>query len=797
MAKQVARALRDRGFYTVSVLSMILLCVAYAVGVPPTVFVNIGDQGDQYYIQNFYEREQGAFPFRWTKESSSIRIPGLKCMAATISLAAAGARPEGERLPTVTILGGGTVLAEFVVQSEIGRYDFAYSPPSLCLLPGDLILQIRSDVFVPAGGDPRALGILLNTVEVTPTAGILSPALLPVFLTVSLIGGFSVSLCYFLLRHLELSQRLSLLCCLVLLGSAAVGMAWRLMPPVHVLVYLFLVPALGCGMVGILQYFDYWQKVVRRLRLVDESVTSVGWRKIVESSTVLRMSTRSAIKAHIRSVPMECWLLLAICLGSRLTNLTLLPVFCDEGMYVSFAQRLWVDPFAGLRAGVSRLGLCMLVAIFRWLSTDPLLAARLALVFTGTLSMLGLYVVGKQLYSRRIGAMAALLYIISPLMLFHDRMVLADVLVNTCGIYTLLFGLIYLRRGGLKYAVGLGVAMGLGMLSKLTGVFLLFTPLAVCALVIGMKTSRLARRLALPYFVAGLVISPVLLHPMRAKALTDIGLVGVQTLGISTASEWLEVVTRNLTAVLSQVGAYITTPVLLMCGLSLLLILLLRNREGGLLWVLGVLPVLALAGSSRGFLPPRYFLFATSPLLICAAWCIEQVSRGVNWLADRVPMLSERRLSPIRNPVVMGTLLVAGLSLSSVRLDYYILADPSRAPLPPVDKEQYITGWPSGYGIPEAVGWLEKQSVHKQIQVVASGSAMWALRMYLDEDPRITIVEQNIGEAVSSIDRSSETFFVANPPWDRDFAVLNPGAKLLARYPKPGGQSAIEIYSFP
>lgn len=798
MPKKIAWALRDRGLYAIFALSMVFLSFAYAAGLPSTLFINIGEQDDQDYIRNFYNREQGVFSFRWTKESSTIRIPELACVPGRISLAAAGARPRGETLPTVTILGGGGVLAEFGVQSEIGAYEFAYSPPSLCLLPSDLILEIRSDTFDPPGEDARALGILLNSVEVTPIRGILSPALLPVSLTVSFIGSLSLSLCYLLLRHLELSQRLSRLCCLVVLGSVAIGMARRVVPLACAMISLPLLSViLGCGIAGSVRYLDYWQKVVRRLRVVDERVTSGDWRKVVRSTITPRLLTPSVIAAHIRSTPKECWLLLAFYAGSRLINLTLLPVFCDEAIHIYHAQHLDVDPFASLGRGVSKLALDMLIAAFVWLLPDPLLSARLAPVYAGTLSMLGLYLVGRNLYSRRIGTMAAVLYIISPLMLFHDRMVLADVLLNTWGVYTLLFSLMCLKKGGLKHAVGLGLAMGLGMLSKLPGVFFLFTPWVVWALVHRMRIGDLARRLLLAYGTAGLVISPVLVHPLRARALTEIGLKSMATSEALTVSGWMELVTRNFTAVLSGVGAYLTTPVLLIFGLSLLLILVLRNREGGLLWMLGLVPVLAFVGSSKGFLPPRFFLFATSPLLICAAWCIERVSQGVAWLADRLPALSDRQLPLTRSSVVIGALLLAGLSLSSVRFDYYILADPSRAPLPPVDKDRYITGWPSGYGIPEAVGWLERQSIHTQIQVVASGSAMWALRIYLDENPRITILEQSLAEPVSPIGPSNETFFVVNPPWDTDFAALNPRVKLLARYPKPGGRSAIEIYAFP
>lgn len=507
------------------------------------------------------------------------------------------------------------------------------------------------------------------------------------------------------------------------------------------------------------------------------------------------------MKPSLRSIPKECWLLLVFYLGSRLINLTLLPVFNDEAMDINIAQQLLeVDPLLPLRRGYRKLALDWLTAAFVWLFPDPLFSARLVSVFAGALTMLGLYLAGRNLYSRKIGTMAAAFYIISPLMLFHDRMLIADVLLNTCGVYTLLFSLLSLKQEGLRHGVALGLAMGLGMLSKLPGVLLLFTPLAVWALVHRIKVGRLARRLSLPYFVAGLVISPVLLL-YRSRYWEQIQWKTIATSEALTISSWMELVTSNLTAVQSQVGTYLTTPILLICGLSLLLTLLRKNRQAGLLWILGLVPVLAFVGSSTGFLPPRYFLFATSPVLISIAWCIEQLSQGVISLADRSPVLSHRGLSFSRGSLAICALLVAAVSLPAVRFDYHILTDPSRAPLPSVDKYQYITGWPSGYGILEAVGWLERQAIHTQLQVITAynrGIPKDGLLMYLHDNPRITVRQQNLAQPGCPAELSDETLFVrSRRPQDMDFAVLNPGAQLLVSYQKPGGISAIEIYACP
>ncbi|TEU10420.1 MAG: glycosyltransferase family 39 protein, partial [Anaerolineales bacterium] len=154
-------------------------------------------------------------------------------------------------------------------------------------------------------------------------------------------------------------------------------------------------------------------------------------------------------------------------------NLTLLPVFNDEAIYVQIPQAMGQDLFAPLQIRDSKFTLAWLTAVFSILPGDPLRSARWASVFAGGLSLLGIYLIGRQIYSRRVGTIAAMLYLISPLTLFHDRMLLADVTLNTCGIYTLLFSLLLMKRDCLADALGMGLSMGLGMLSKLPGAFFL------------------------------------------------------------------------------------------------------------------------------------------------------------------------------------------------------------------------------------------------------------------------------------------------------------------------------------
>ena len=221
MFKHTLREWRDRHFWVLLFLSLIVLFCVYRIALPSSIFINLGTEGDERYLRNFSFREQGElYPFRWTKDSSYIKIPNLGSLPLEIVLGADAARSEGQPLPRVSLIANGTVLADFTMQNGIWAHQFLYHPP-LLPLPKDLLLKIKSNTFVPSGDEYRALGILLNTVEVKPI--ISSLRLFQVSLLVSLIGTLSIAFSYLLLCWLGVSPKKSLACGVVVLALLGFG----------------------------------------------------------------------------------------------------------------------------------------------------------------------------------------------------------------------------------------------------------------------------------------------------------------------------------------------------------------------------------------------------------------------------------------------------------------------------------------------------------------------------------------------------------------------------------------------
>lgn len=360
MIDKIWSHLADRGLYAIFLLSMAVLMVAYHAGLPSAAFINVGDPSDQRYVHNFYDREQGSFPFRWTKNSSTIRVPELACVPTTIRIAAAAARPQGEPLPTLTILANSKIVAHFVVQNEIGMYELAYSPPvQRCLLPRDLVLQISSDTFDPPGEDSRSLGVLLNTVEVTPAASTVSLHTLsvPASLTLSLIGALPLCSCYLLLRRTRLSTPFSALCCLAALAVVAITVARRVLPLGPTFASLALLPIVGLAIVGALRYLGYWNNLAWKARSLDERVFGGGWR--------------GALTYSKAGLPMVLW---AVTLtGFVVLGWAGLAPHLDHLPVQAITEWATTDAWLARNAGISTPSQALVDALERLPPEDPLL----------------------------------------------------------------------------------------------------------------------------------------------------------------------------------------------------------------------------------------------------------------------------------------------------------------------------------------------------------------------------------------------------------------------------------------
>src|SRR3990167_10829646 len=118
---------------------------------------------------------------------------------------------------------------------------------------------------------------------------------------------------------------------------------------------------------------------------------------------------------------------------TRLINLDKFPIFTDEGIYIRWARIAWHDAtwrFISLTDGRQPLQTWATIPFLKLFPNNALFAGRLFAVFSGLLSLSGLFTASYYLFGKRTAYLTTALYIFTPYFLFHDRVALVDSTVN-------------------------------------------------------------------------------------------------------------------------------------------------------------------------------------------------------------------------------------------------------------------------------------------------------------------------------------------------------------------------------
>src|SRR3989304_9509570 len=98
------------------------------------------------------------------------------------------------------------------------------------------------------------------------------------------------------------------------------------------------------------------------------------------------------------------WIILPTAyLLTRLLNLKIIPIFTDEAIYLNWTQVALNDPahrFISLEDGKQPLFIWFAAILQKFIS-DPLIASRLVSVFAGFGSIIGIYLLAKELFSEK------------------------------------------------------------------------------------------------------------------------------------------------------------------------------------------------------------------------------------------------------------------------------------------------------------------------------------------------------------------------------------------------------------
>lgn len=479
----------------------------------------------------------------------------------------------------------------------------------------------------------------------------------------------------------------------------------------------------------------------------------------------------------------------------RIPNLTLQPIFADEAIYIRWSQIMKSEPtlrFISLQDGKTPLFMWILMPVLVFFK-DPLFAGRILSVFSGFVTLLGVFILGWTFFNKRVAVLSAFLVATTPIFVFFDRMALVDSMFSAFTIWGLFLTLLLVRFIRFDLAMVLGAVIGGSILVKTPGYFnLALVPVTILTFPWkNTKRSKLLIRLILCWIITAII----------ALGIYNLLRLGPGFGNLSTRNaDYIYPLTHLFTEPLNPLVPHlkdifldwypkmISIPVLVFILGGIVLSFWKRNLVAITIFLFSLGPFFIESALIKAF-TLRYILFTVPTLILLAGYFMD-------YLID----VSSKYRKDINLNYYVGFLLIAIPCIYSLSFDMKLLTNPAKADLPIAERHGYLEDWTAGYGFSEIAKYLESQSAKGEIVVGTEGffgtlpDGLW---IYLDKTPNVTILG-SAPEMSNEIRNSAEihpTYYVAN----RSRVRTNPSnTELLKEYKKPtdkdGFTDAILLY---
>lgn len=487
-------------------------------------------------------------------------------------------------------------------------------------------------------------------------------------------------------------------------------------------------------------------------------------------------------------------LVLGIAIFLRTYNLKALPVFADESIYVRWAQVMKAEStlrFLPLSDGKQPLFMWAMIPMFKFIA-DPLIAGRLLSATVDVVTVVGVGLLGWLIFrERKLGVLAGIIWAVIPYSVFFARMALVDSMLAGFVVWGVVFALLAIRHQRFDWAMLAGFSWGFAWLTKSPALIgLLLLPSLVF--------------LELPKKAVGkyLLRSIVLLAVTVAIAF---GMYNILRLG----PEFHMIALRNKDYVhpFSEIARhpldplkphlidafqfyfYLLTPVGLLLAVWGLITggkQHLKQKLVLLAWCL--LPIIAQGAMAKTF-TARYLLYTVPFAVVLAAHAIWHIGQHTQ--------------KHLLTYAVLGLVIISG-----VYVNWQLLTNPARAPLPRNERAGYLEEWTAGQGIRESAELIKQASLAGPVLVGSEGffgTPFDGLQLYLNGIPNVRVIGvgvwiDSVHEKLISALPDNQVFLVVNSTrFHADPAAL--GINLLASYPKAirpdGSQEHLLLFEVP
>lgn len=476
-------------------------------------------------------------------------------------------------------------------------------------------------------------------------------------------------------------------------------------------------------------------------------------------------------------------LITILTISIRLINLTLIPVFADESIYIRWAQVMRAEPslrFLPLSDGKQPLFMWLVIPFLK-IFPDPLVAGRIVSVMAGTSTVIGFAVLSWVLFSNiRLSLLSSLLLVLSPYAFFFDRFALVDSLLTAFIIWAIVFATLTAKLLRLDTAMITGFFLGFAWLTKSPAqIYLILLPIPF-ALLSPWRKSHFGR-------VLGKAALLIMTSWLIAFAMYNILRLGPEFHLIATRNQDYvyplgEVIRHPLDPLLSHFKGtlgylfyFLTPPIFIAALVGIFAATKKYPKQSLFLLSLLLLPLLA-QNSIAKVITARYFLFLVPFVIIFAAL-------GTYFLTEK--------FSPSKNSKFY--ILNCAFFIWPILLIVRLITVPQSVSLPLSERAGYFQLWTAGYGIKEAANYLRQQaSDDRQIVVGAEGffgTPLNAIQMYLNDLANIRIFgiglyPSRVPDSLKSALADNEVYLLIN---DSRLAIPDPqsqGLRLISSHPK-------------
>ena len=506
---------------------------------------------------------------------------------------------------------------------------------------------------------------------------------------------------------------------------------------------------------------------------------------------------------------------------TRLVNLKLIPIFTDEAIYTYWAQVALNDPaqrFISLQDGKQPLFI-WLAAIMQKVVSDPLIGSRLVSVFAGFGSIIGIYLLAKELFrasenpvmqsvnkqeiakrrkreprsidrgnlfSEKVAKIAAFLYLILPFTLLYDKLSLFDSLLTMFGIYAVLLTVKMIKELKLDLALLNGLTIGAALITKSSGSFFLYLlPFSLILFDFSKKDWKQKVTRWIGFSALTFVIAQSIYNSLRLSPLFYI-IERKNYEFIRPLSEVIKDPSLHLYSNAQSLLGWLITYI----GIFLFIIFLSatfygisqKDRRIFYLLLLFLVPFIAESLFNQ-ILYPRFILFYLPPAILAVSWgFVSFMGVSTKW-----------------NKILIF-IFAASIVIPVVK-SFFILTNPPISKIPQSDSNQYFNDWPAGYGVNEVVEIIDKESRDKEVYIGTQGTFglfPYALNIYFRENKNVHIFSywpvdpEILPSEIMGYAKANKTYFVFN---ENQKEIKNPNLSLIAKYQKGIGESYMRLYA--